>query len=658
MIKGIALTNFMSYENAYVPLESGLNLICGPNGAGKSSILLAISVVLGQTYTERARRLSDLIRWRADEARITLQLDNRPRDQGKPFPQYHVDTVTVTRVLKRNGSYQYLVQDHPVTKSEVTSALARYGLNPDNILIIMHQLMVGKFASIYPHEKLRLLEEAVGFQSYRADVLEAQGRLRKVAGEEESLAQVLESTKETHEYWRREHERFLLKRTLDSKLAGLRREMAWARIQKREEALLRIQEKIESRARMIENADQKLIEANESLKRRQEKYDGHVKDRFELYSKYLELVRLEAAAASTLEWVQRFAGEAQRWLLPDVGDMDPESSDASPGPAGSEHKLTVALRKWLDDMGQVRAETEDKLNRTRERRQARETELHSLDGRVEGELSRLVDTRVDTQVLAFKRKLLSEQLADLETQRRMLEEELEPLRSNAGKMGSRFENPRKISDIIMDIGATEEQLRPLAHLSEDVEKMYTSYASVYEDLRGKADQLARNRQEVIAEVEKRLERWREVISGFLHSLEGRYNQILQEVGATGELRLSVARDVEQAGLDILVGFKGVPPTRLDSLTQSGGERSIALMSFLLALQQHIASPFRAIDEFDVHMDPKNREVISRLIVSSAREVGDTQYLAITPGQVTVPDADVHVIVVQNVEGTSVVAEVK
>ena len=93
MIKGIALTNFMSYENAYVPLESGLNLICGPNGAGKSSMLLAISVVLGQTYTERARRLSDLIRWHTDEARITLQLDNRPREGGKPFSQYHVDTV-------------------------------------------------------------------------------------------------------------------------------------------------------------------------------------------------------------------------------------------------------------------------------------------------------------------------------------------------------------------------------------------------------------------------------------------------------------------------------------------------------------------------------------------------------------------------------------
>jgi chromosome segregation protein len=658
MIKGIALTNFMSYENAYVPLESGLNLICGPNGAGKSSILLAISVVLGQTYTERARRLSDLIRWRADEARITLQLDNRSREHGKPFPQYHVDTVTVTRILKRNGSYQYLVQDHPVTKNEVTNALARYGLNPDNILVIMHQLMVGRFASISPNDKLKMLEEAVGFQSYRSNVLEAQERLTRAAGEEESLAQVLESTKETHEYWRREHERFLQKKALDGKLAELRREMAWGRIQKREEALLRIQERVESRARMIESADQKLLEADESLKRRQERYDRHLKERFELHETYIELVRQEAAGSSSVEWVQRFTEETQKRLFQPVSTENSEQSNAQAQVPDRDKGIPAAMKEWLDALGHIRAEIEEKLGRTRERLKTKETALQDLDARTESELSHLIDARVDTQVLGFKRKLLSEQLADLEAQRKMLEEEIEPLRVNAEQMGPRFENPRKLSDIILDIGAVEEQLRPLAHLSEDVEKMYSSYASMYEDLRGKAEQLARNRQEVITEVEKRLGRWRDVVSTFLHSLEARYNEILREVGATGELKLNVGKNVEQAGLDILVGFKGAPPTRLDSLTQSGGERSIALMAFLLALQHHIASPFRAIDEFDVHLDPKNREVISRLIVASARELGETQYVAITPGQVTVPDTDVHVVVVQNVEGSSVISQVK
>jgi chromosome segregation ATPase len=564
----------------------------------------------------------------------------------------------VTRILKRNGSYQYLVQDHPVTKNEVTSALATYGLNPDNILVIMHQLMVGRFASISASDKLKMLEEAVGFQSYRSDVLEAQERLTKVAGEEESLAQVLESTKETHEYWRREHERFLQKKALDNKLAELKREMAWARIQRREEALLRIQERIESRARMIENADQKLVEADESLKRRQERYDRHLKDRFELYETYIELVRQEAAGSSTVEWVQRFTEETQKRLFPAASAGSPEQPDAQiQKPEGGEG-IQAAVREWLDNLGHIRTDTEEKLIRTRERLQAKETAIHDLDARAEGELSRLIDARVDTQVLGFKRKLLSEQLADLEAQRRMLEEETEPLRVNAQQMGSRFENPRKLSDIMMDIGATEEQIRPLAHLSEDVEKMYTSYATMYEDLRGKAEQLARNRQEIIVEVEKRLGRWGDVISSFLHSLETRYNEILQEVGATGQLKLNVGKNVEQAGLDILVGFKGAPATRLDSLTQSGGERSIALMAFLLALQQHIASPFRAIDEFDVHLDPKNREVISRLIVASGRELGETQYVAITPGQVSVRDADVHVVVVQNIEGSSVVSQVK
>ncbi len=654
MIKGIALTNFMSYENAYVPLESGLNLVCGPNGAGKSSILLAISVVLGQTYTERAKRLSDLIRWGTNEARITLELDNRSRGQGKPFPQYHVDTVTVTRILKRNGSYQYLVQNHPVSKTEVTGSLEKYGLNPDNILVIMHQLMVGRFASIPPPDKLKMLEEAVGFQSYRANVLEAQGRLTKVAGEEESLAQVLESTKETHDYWRREHERFLLKTTLDAKLSDLKRELAWARIQKREEAFLRIQERIETRARMIENADQKLIEAGESLKRRQEKYDNHVKERFDLYDKYLKLVREEATSASTVEWIQRFREEAVK-RLPAAAAQSNGISDLPDDPVEG-NDLSRAIRDWLASLDQIRMDTEERLGRARDRLQTRETELRELEARVESELTRLIDARVDTQVLAFKRKILSEQLADLETQQRMLQEELDPLRTNAEKAGSRVESPRSISEITMDIGAAEEQLRPLAHLSEDVEKMYASYTTMYEDLRGKAEQISRNRSEITAEVDKRLERWREVISTFLDSLQTGYNQILQEVGANGELKLSANKHIDQAGLDILVGFKGVPPMRLDSLTQSGGERSIALVAFLLALQQHIASPFRAIDEFDVHMDPKNREIVSRLIVSGARNMADTQYLAITPGQIILPENDVHVIVVQNVEGKSIVAE--
>jgi chromosome segregation ATPase len=57
------------------------------------------------------------------------------------------------------------------------------------------------------------------------------------------------------------------------------------------------------------------------------------------------------------------------------------------------------------------------------------------------------------------------------------------------------------------------------------------------------------------------------------------------------------------------------------------------------------------------MDPKNRETIGKLLVSAVTG-SDTQYLAITPSQITFPNEDIHLITVQNIEGTSVVKEFK
>jgi chromosome segregation ATPase len=80
------------------------------------------------------------------------------------------------------------------------------------------------------------------------------------------------------------------------------------------------------------------------------------------------------------------------------------------------------------------------------------------------------------------------------------------------------------------------------------------------------------------------------------------------------------------------------------------------MSFLLALQQHVRSPFRAVDEYDVHMDPKNRELIAQMLISTVKDA-DAQYIVITPSQVTFAGEQVNIITVQNIEGKSIIREV-
>jgi chromosome segregation protein len=82
------------------------------------------------------------------------------------------------------------------------------------------------------------------------------------------------------------------------------------------------------------------------------------------------------------------------------------------------------------------------------------------------------------------------------------------------------------------------------------------------------------------------------------------------------------------------------------------------MAFILSLQARIVSPLRAMDEFDIHMDPKNREAMFKMILSQMKQRVASQYIVITPSILTVFDKSAHVIAVQAVHGSTEVRELK
>jgi len=233
-LREIILENFMSYEYARVPFQPGVNVVCGPNGSGKSSMLLGISVALGQSYTERSRKLSDLIRWGKDQARVTLVLDNSSKGKRRPVPRIKKDFIFLTRVLRLDGKYWFELDNKDATRSDVVRLLSKLGVDPDNMLIIMHQNMVEQFTVLSPQEKLRMVEAAVGFESYRKNVLNAQKKLTRALSQEESVGKLLESAKQTLSYWREQYDRYQQKKQLRMKRQFLERVGLGRSFEKRE----------------------------------------------------------------------------------------------------------------------------------------------------------------------------------------------------------------------------------------------------------------------------------------------------------------------------------------------------------------------------------------------------------------------------------------
>ncbi|UCE15590.1 MAG: AAA family ATPase [Candidatus Bathyarchaeota archaeon] len=679
LIREIILENFMSYEYARVSFQPGVNVICGPNGSGKSSMLLGISVALGQSYTERSRKLSDLIRWGKDQARVTLVLDNSLKGKRRPVPKISRDSIFLTRVLRRDGMYWFELGNRAATKSNVVRLLSKFGVNPDNMLIIMHQNMVEQFTVLSSQEKLRIVEAAVGFESYRRNVLKAQKKLGRALSQEESVGKLLESAEQTLSYWREQYDRYQQKKQLRMKRRFLQRELAWAEVSKREKAVSELKKhiqkeknevlRVESEAKSINSqlgefegkleqlkAEwQKLLEERLTMERERAKQESNVS----LARQALEETRLWAE--SRQEQVNGCLGEIKRLeaAMSEIQNPSDFKTQLVEIRVAYENLEKTWIQRFTIKNESLKGSIEDssmQLGKLGTQVSDVQVKMDHLNLEMDSANNDFVDRKINLALLRYQGEILKKALEKLNKELQTSLADLREVVRKAEETGPQIVPMKSIVEILDEIRVTDGHLAALADVSEDIERMYESYSKLYLELKEKARLVAENREKALEEVKARMEAWRTVLRNLLEHVNLQYQRILSQAHAVAEVRLVDDNDIEAAGLEILVGFKGGKPVPLNMYTQSGGERTTATMTFLLALQQHVRSPFRAVDEYDIHMDPQNREIIANLLVSSVRGL-NAQYLAITPSQVTFNEEDVHMITVQNVEGASLVSEV-
>jgi chromosome segregation ATPase len=640
LIQEVRLENFMSYEYARVPFRPGVNVICGPNGSGKSSLLLAISVGLGQSYTERSRKLSDLIRWGKDQARVTLVLDNSKRGDKRPVSKYSKDQLFLTRVLRRDGKYWFELENRAATKQDVERLLGRFGVDPDNMLIIMHQNMVEQFTVLSNVEKLRMVEAAVGLEPFRENVLQAQRKLTRILSQEESVGKLLESAEQTLSYWREQYEKYQEKKQLQTKRRFLDRELGWAEVERRESIVKELETNRRKDQEILNRIEEEAKTTTDQLQNQQNQQEKLKSELKTIFSERLSLERGIAENESTMSLCQQ--------LLKEALALEPTIQNSM---SSSQFKLfrSENLRELLENSRQHLS----KINAQVKESQA---EMQSLEEATEKVANHILDNRIQLALLQYRRENAAAGLEEIDASLKNAKASLGAAAAKAEQSGVRIAVVKGVMEILDEIRVTDGHLAALADVSEDIERMYESYSKLYLELKEKAQVVAENREKALEEVKVRMQAWRSVMQSLIDRVNLEYQKIMGQTLATGEVRLANGHDVETAGLEILVGFKGGKPVTLDAYTQSGGERTTATMSFLLALQQHVRSPFRAVDEYDIHMDPKNREMIARMLVSTIKDA-TAQYIVITPSQVTFTQENASIITVQNVEGKSIVREV-
>ena len=682
LIREVILENFMSYEYARVPLKEGVNVVCGPNGSGKSSFLVGICVALGDTYTERSKKLSDLIRWGQERARVSLLLDNAVKDNGRrPIPRFDSDVIRLSRTLRRDGKYGFEINQKSAQKYEVMDILRGLGFDPNNMLIIMHQNMPTQFAALSHQEKLKSLETSVGLETYRTDIMEAKSKLSGILSEEESLNTLLSRARETLGHWREQNERLQEKRQHQTRLVFLQREMAWSRVASLEGVLSRLEQELDradadlyGAEAEIERSGKEVLDARKELKEKQSILFTLVEERIEhektigiceytISNSKERLAHLDSLISSSNEHRQIFEKRAE--ALKERLSSGPTRLDdyfnllneieASQTETYTTWQIELSTQK-TSIFNTIEALTDD-LGKADISVGAVVQNINMANERIDEVNDLYIEGRINMALLNDRRGRLKRRIDSLKADIDRVRRDLNDSEAEALIRGSRVDTGRDSDDILGEIRKISGILMGLSNVSEEAETMYESYSRTYKDLQEKVESVRESRRKVMEEIGERTRKWSEVMRKLLEEVNRRYQSLLSMLQATGEVRLENAVDIEEAGLEIWVGFKGAAPSRLDPYTHSGGERSTSIMAFLLALQQNVLSPFRAVDEFDLHMDPRNKEIVSDFIVQTLQGSKD-QYMAITPSQVTFKGEDIHIVMVHKTNGISAVRMVE
>ncbi|KAF9209114.1 Structural maintenance of chromosomes protein 5 [Haplosporangium sp. Z 27] len=198
---------------------------------------------------------------------------------------------------------------------------------------------------------------------------------------------------------------------------------------------------------------------------------------------------------------------------------------------------------------------------------------------------------------------------------------------------------------------------PLEQLEDDlaaeqakIDSHYTPNQSVidkYEQRKGeiqsakeKVEAKQRKMSKISSEIEAVRGPWYTKLRTLIDRISKGFSESFEKIGCAGEVKLGEHEDYDKWCIEILVKFRD--EEKLQKLTgqrQSGGERSVSTIMYLMALQSLSNVSFRVVDEINQGMDPRNERMVHSQLVENACKVGTAQYFLITPK--LLPNLDYH-----------------
>lgn len=567
-LTSIKLSGFKSFADpTHFQLPGQLVGVVGPNGCGKSNIIDAVRWVLGESRASelRGESMQDVIfngtttRKPSSRASVELAFDNASHRAGGQWNQY--EEVAVRRVLTRDGTSSYFINNQAVRRRDVQDVFLGTGLGPRAYAII-GQGTISRIIESRPEELRLFLEEAAGVSKYKERRRETENRIHDT---EENLTRVTDILRELNanleklerqaevakryqglqaDVTLKQHQQWFLKRgeslADQSKLAAEvleatnKLEASMADLRRAEADLESIRQSHYEAGDGLNAAQGLLYEASTEVG----KLEAEI--RFVVEGRVRAVARIAQITEQLLEWKTRADTAAQH-------QQDLESMEAG----AEEHAITLAAQ--LEDIQTQTPELEALLDKAR--------------SKVQTQRIQVVQVQQQIQVLAAEQRSIDEQSRNMELRReRLAAQQKEVAAPDSAKLQDLAEELELAKEITLESAARLDDLREQVPASDEARGLAqtnaTAESAKLADTQARLDALQTLQAQVIAN--DRLKPW--LAKHGLDHLTALWTKLHIEKGWEAALEAALQSRMgalEVSRLEMLTAFANdAPPAKL------------------------------------------------------------------------------------------------
>ncbi|MBT3284866.1 chromosome segregation protein SMC [Candidatus Bathyarchaeota archaeon] len=250
---------------------------------------------------------------------------------------------------------------------------------------------------------------------------------------------------------------------------------------------------------------------------------------------------------------------------------------------------------------------------------------------------RQYDTRLDQ--LSRRSSDLDRRTSSLSLDKERIRLQVEQRLGELGRLG--FSDKVSVDNVVLDqverrLGSIKREKRGLGAINQLAINHYPITMREYKQRSTRINGMEEEKQSIlsfITEIEKeKLEHFMSSYNIICENFSAIFSKLTG--GGDGRLELQIPEDPFSGGVDLYVQFAG-KPMRL-ATGASGGERSVAAIAYLLAIQRFLKAPFYLFDEIDAHLDDLNTSRLAEVLKENA---ADSQFLMISLKDVMVHNAD-------------------